>query len=86
MDTSHPSIKFTINAYVFIAEIETNSIICQIFIPSLNIHEVKVGKHDREILVLRNVNYHHHNSKNVTDMNVLLIIDFSQCPPTIQTV
>jgi len=59
----------------------------------LNVHDIKVGNHDREILVIQTVGmdklfkyYTQNEIEDIKDIQVLLIIDFSVCPPTIQTV
>jgi len=53
----------------------------------LNVHDIKVGSHDREILVLQQViNDNQQNEIEIDDYEVILIIDFSECPPTLQTI
>jgi len=54
-----------ISGYVFMADFKTNTRICQIKVDDLDVHEIKMGHHNREVILTKATKYPNANDKNV---------------------
>jgi len=54
-----------ISGYVFMADFKTNTRICQIEVDDLDVHEIKMGHHNREVILTKATKYPNANDQNV---------------------